>query len=60
MEATCQVRVFAQAVLICLNRLLEQHGLKGYKETWGNAEFPVEDYRVLCSKLGSIPASARQ
>jgi hypothetical protein len=55
LEATCQVRVFAEAVLVSLNCLLEEHGLKGYKETWSNAEFPVDDYRVLCSKLGSIP-----
>jgi len=57
LDATCQVRVFGEAVLVSLNRLLEEHGLKGYRQIWSNAEFPVEDYRVLCSNLGSIPAS---
>jgi hypothetical protein len=57
LDATCQMRVFAEAVMVSLNRLLEEHGLKGYREKWVEAEFPVEDYRILCSNLGSIPAS---
>jgi hypothetical protein len=53
LEATCPVRLFGEAVLLSLNRILDEHGLRGYREKWVNADFPLEDYRVLCSTLGA-------
>lgn len=52
-EATCPAKLFGEAVLLSLNRILDEYGLHGYREKWANADFSLEDYRLLCSMLGS-------
>ena len=41
LEAICPVRLFGEAVLLSLNRILDEHGLRGYREKWVNADFPL-------------------
>jgi len=53
LEATCPAKLFGEAVLLSLNRLLDEHGLFGYWEKWVEADFPVDGYRTLCSRLGA-------
>jgi len=56
MDVTCQIRGFAMALLSTLNVLLLELGVSGYRDKWGNSEFPSTQYRVLCEHLGELPS----
>lgn len=57
LQATCVARHLGEALLVTLNRLLEEHGLDGYEKAWVEAEFPTEEYLKLCARLGAEPSS---
>jgi hypothetical protein len=40
-ETECRLRSFAGAILSASQRVLEVNGLEGYKEKWGNHDFPI-------------------
>jgi hypothetical protein len=44
---TCSVSRFCGEVLACLQRLLDKHGLDGYKERWVSHDFPSEKFERL-------------
>lgn len=46
-------------VLSALNRILEEHGEVGYKERWGNHEFPLEQLRKLQASQQPVEAAPR-
>lgn len=54
----CQARDFGAALLVSLNKLLDEIGVAGYRETWSSTEFPIADYKILCAHLGE-PLSPR-
>jgi len=51
-DAVCPVREFALALLAALDRLLKEFGVAGYRRKWVAAEFPAEQYELLCRQLG--------
>jgi hypothetical protein len=55
-EVSCPIHHLGGALLVALNRLLEEHGLDGYKKQWGATEFPTKDYLRLCSSVGTEPS----
>ncbi len=46
-NCTCAVARFCGEVLACLQCLLDEHGLDGYKELWCSNEFPSELHERL-------------
>ena len=47
LETECRLRTFAGATLSASQRVLEIYGLEGYREKWGNHDFPI----ILQAKL---------
>ena len=47
LETECRLRTFAGATLSASQRVLEIYGLEGYRERWGNHNFPI----ILQAKL---------
>jgi len=56
LDVTCQLKDFAHALLLSLNALLLEFGVSGYRDKWGNSEFPSGQYRALCEHLGEFPS----
>jgi hypothetical protein len=51
----CTIARFCGEVLACLQRLLDEHGIKGYKERWDAHDFPLdklERLQTLVSERG--------
>ena len=44
---TCSIEQFCLEVAGCLQRLLDDHGLKRYKDAWGMHEFPLAKFEQL-------------
>jgi hypothetical protein len=44
---TCTVARFCGEVLSCLQRLLDEHGVDGYKQKWVEHDFPMERFERL-------------
>lgn len=53
MDAECRLRTFAGAVLSASQRVLEEHGIEGYKNQWVEHEFPLQLQARLNYLLGS-------
>lgn len=46
-DAECSLDAFVQALVEALERLLQEHGIEGYKAKWYEHEFPMEEYNKL-------------
>ena len=53
LNAECRLRTFAGAVLSASQRVLEKHGLQGYKEEWDAHDFPLDLQQQLKRLLDS-------
>ena len=53
LDVTCRLRTFAGAVLSASQRVLEEHGLEGYKAEWVAHDFPLDLQQELKSLLAS-------
>ena len=51
LDAECRTRTFAGEVLSAAQRILEEHGLAGYRTEWGMYDFPKERMRALEAAL---------
>jgi hypothetical protein len=51
LDAGCRTRTFAGQVLSAAQRILEEHGLAGYRAKWGMHDFPKERMRALEAAL---------
>ena len=47
LEAECRLRTFAGALRSASQRVLEDHGIDGYREKWGNNDFPIDQQTRL-------------
>jgi hypothetical protein len=54
----CELRRFACQLRDQLCRLLEEHGLEGYRQNWVNYDFPISEYRKLEEILASEGAAS--
>jgi hypothetical protein len=43
----CLLSDFIKAVVKSISKLLEKHGLEGYRENWVNHDFPMKEYQML-------------
>ena len=43
----CSIAQFCGEVLSCLQSLLNEHGLEGYKQRWSNNDFPSDKFESL-------------
>lgn len=50
-EAQCRLRTFAGVVLSASQKVLQTHGLKGYREKWIKHEFPIKLQLLLQKSL---------
>lgn len=50
-DAEARLRTFAGAVLSAAQRMLETHGMDGYRAEWGLHPFPLERMRALEAAL---------
>ena len=46
-ECACTIARFTGEILACLQRLLNEHGVVGYKTKWHAHEFPLEKMERL-------------
>lgn len=50
-QAKVGIHDFATALKAALDRILNEHGLSGYKKKWIEHDFPANEYQKLCSLL---------
>jgi len=50
-EYSCHSLEFALAVQAAASKVLELHGLEGYKQKWGEHEFPSKPLEMLSEKV---------
>ncbi|MBI3409029.1 MAG: hypothetical protein HY040_11835 [Planctomycetes bacterium] len=55
LEAECRNRIFAAAVLVASQKMLQEHGVEGYLGQWVNNEFPLERHSRLQGLLRDKP-----
>lgn len=58
LSASTRVFALAQALKMCADELLANHGLDGYLARWNRAPFPATEYRCLCRHLWTPPHPA--
>jgi hypothetical protein len=51
LDAECRIRTFAGAVLSASQQLLEESGMEGYRNMWGQHDFPLEQQEKLRNLL---------
>jgi len=59
LEAECRLRTFAGAVLSASQRVLQEHGLEGYKDKWIEHEFPLDLQQQLKRLLDTDEGRAK-
>lgn len=52
-KTTVCTQEFSIALKKAMDHLIQEHGLSGYKEKWSEHEFPIKEYKELCSHLNS-------
>lgn len=56
LQGTTTIWQFREEVLNNLARILEKHGIEGYKEAWGEHDFPLEQYEQLKMHMTKKPS----
>lgn len=47
LDAQCSFTAFTSALVVALKRVLDEHGVEGYKAKWIEHEFPMDSYNEL-------------
>jgi hypothetical protein len=47
LDAPCSFTAFTSALVAALKRILDEHGVEGYRSEWGEDDFPMDSYNQL-------------
>ncbi|WP_019415135.1 hypothetical protein [Paenisporosarcina sp. TG20] len=46
-KEVCKLDDLIKEVVKTVSKILKTHGIEGYKESWGNYDFPINEFQIL-------------